>query len=80
MKTPLGSQIETMLQTVMPHVSSATYERLSRRVAAWQKSEQRLKESRPVKELPPLVMKSKGLPRRLDPFYFRLISTLHTPE
>lgn len=64
--------IEAKVKSVLPFLSPQAQEKIQQRIASIQKALPALEVQAESAPLPPLVMKMKGLPVPLDPFYFTL--------
>ncbi len=75
--TTIIAQAHDMLSQVKAHISPEHAGRLEKKITAWQAAQKYDEENIPAAPLPPLVMRTKGLPKVLDPLYFTLTKNLH---
>lgn len=61
-----------MLTTIQPYISASRLAAIQKRIIVWQTATQVQTNPTVSTSLPPLVMRTKGLPRSLDPLYFTL--------
>lgn len=66
-----------MLGQLKAHISPAHVGKLEKKIAGWQAVRKYAEENTPSAPLPPLVMRTKGLPKVLDPLYFALTKNSH---